>query len=142
MRLQYSFGPVLHSELGHNTMGSSKDSKKKDKGSKSSSSKSSNGFTVPSDHKETVQAILDYVSSLGMKPIVLETLENATSMTAVRIFHLQPLWSQKNSQESRNWSARLRAAEPSKLFLPSRLLTSPFSALPFRMLLLPSLSTI
>lgn len=64
-------------------MGKSKESKKTEKGSKSSSTKSSNGFTVPSDHKETLQAVLDYVSSLGLKDVVGK-LEKATSMTAVR----------------------------------------------------------
>lgn len=76
---------TLHTSTSWVNMGKSSESKKKDKGKTSSSSKSSKAFQVPSDHKQTLQTVLDYISTLGLQDVA-EKLAKVTSLTAVRIF--------------------------------------------------------
>lgn len=67
-------------------MGKSEDKKNKVKNSTKTDKSVSAKSTIPSDQKQTVQAVLNYLSSLGLQD-VCRALEAASDLKAVRVFH-------------------------------------------------------
>jgi len=64
-------------------MGKSEDKQKKEKKPSSVEKSSSKKPTIPSDQKQVVQAVLNYLSSLGLND-VCKALESASDLQSVR----------------------------------------------------------